>query len=573
MDTPSRRFLIIHFFADRQQERFRHLSIPVTNVDTSQPLGQKKILPARPLLYLVLIAQGVAGMLLVLYGTGTYGTGISPDSVAYLSTAQNLLAGRGFTVFDGGYYLSWPPLFPLMAALGSALGIDVLHGVRLLNAASFGLIVLFSGYLGLWYLRSKMLVFLAALSVLLSLPLLKVSVMAWSEPLYALLSLAFFLTLAQWFSTRRLSLLLLSSFLVGLACLQRYLGITLLMTGAACLLLMEEDLSPGKRAARALLFILPAATPLLLWLARNYLVAGSLAGHRFPAYYGLGTNTFLAFDVLSAWFLPPSLASVRYIALPLLAVSFILCKLTLYKLNKSKPPDKRSRQVQPIVFYCLVYTVLLILSSSYRAYEPLSDRFFAPIYPFVIILLFVALQDIFHRSALLYRKKMARVLILGLLCLWLLYPAAQTFSALTQWRDEGAGEDFYGRSYYGKRPWQESPLVQWLRNNPLQGEVYSNETAALYILTGIVAKPLADKNIPLERFIASVPHWQDCFLVWFEDSLHGRERFLRQKDKVPSPRELGEHLALKQVVSLPDGSIYQFTQKGDVGSKNNLRNR
>ncbi|MFN2398462.1 MAG: hypothetical protein ABR543_07445 [Gemmatimonadaceae bacterium] len=55
--------------------------------------------------------------------------------------ARNLLAGRGFYLYDGAVYLGWPPLYPLTLAALGVTGLDLLAAARILNALLFGVLV------------------------------------------------------------------------------------------------------------------------------------------------------------------------------------------------------------------------------------------------------------------------------------------------------------------------------------------------------------------------------------------------------------------------------------------------
>ena len=59
----------------------------------------------------------VLGTILVLFRQVPYGTGITGDTAAYVSTARNLPEGNKFTIWSGASYTLHPPLFPLLLAL------------------------------------------------------------------------------------------------------------------------------------------------------------------------------------------------------------------------------------------------------------------------------------------------------------------------------------------------------------------------------------------------------------------------------------------------------------------------
>ena len=140
----------------------------------------------------------------------------------------------------------------------------------------------------------------------------------------------------------------------------------------------------------------------------------------------------------------------------------------------------------------------------------------------------------------------------------MLYPLQRTVDTLSRWRDEGVGENFYGESYYGKKAWQESPLIRWLQHHPLSGEVYTNEPDALYMLTGVVAKFGPVRIDPLPSVEIGNKGGGEHFLVWFEDTLNGRKRFLHRRSWIDPLKSVAEKWLLEEVVAFPDGRVYQI---------------
>ena len=61
-------------------------------------------------IYLFLLA-GV-GLVFILLTTSKYGAGVSSDAARNLSTADSLLAGKGFVDMIGEPFILWPPLYP-----------------------------------------------------------------------------------------------------------------------------------------------------------------------------------------------------------------------------------------------------------------------------------------------------------------------------------------------------------------------------------------------------------------------------------------------------------------------------
>ncbi|HEY6075172.1 MAG TPA: hypothetical protein VIV15_17780, partial [Anaerolineales bacterium] len=65
---------------------------------------------------LFLLILCAIGLILILLTTSKYGAGVSSDAARNLSTADSLLAGRGFVDMLGTPFVLWPPLYPLVIA-------------------------------------------------------------------------------------------------------------------------------------------------------------------------------------------------------------------------------------------------------------------------------------------------------------------------------------------------------------------------------------------------------------------------------------------------------------------------
>lgn len=154
---------------------------------------------ARLMLFVIPVVLGIT---IVLVATDSYGAGLSPDSVGYISIARQIAAGNGYVDRHGEDVAVWPPLYPtVLGVIKLLFSVDPLESTRFLNALVFGLNVA----LTLWIVAQNFplkFVF-AAFWLVLSLPLLHVSVMAWTEPLFILFSLGWLISLNAYFARTR----------------------------------------------------------------------------------------------------------------------------------------------------------------------------------------------------------------------------------------------------------------------------------------------------------------------------------------------------------------------------------
>ena len=255
---------------------------------------------------LLLAALAVLGVVLVLLHQVTYGVTLEWDSVTYISVARNLLAGNGFVQpYDGAPYLLWPPLFPGLLALVSLLVFDPYEVAGLVNAVAFGLTVFVAGRWLCNRIESRGFVLWGCLAITLSAPLLQNAAWAISEPVFILLTLLALVETEIFLTTERRSSLLRSALFTALACLTRYIGLSIVIT--VVLVLFFKSAKPFLKKVRHMAtYAFVAVTPLGLWLLRNMLVSGTLTGyershHPFASFLDYVQQTL---EVMASWAVP-----------------------------------------------------------------------------------------------------------------------------------------------------------------------------------------------------------------------------------------------------------------------------
>jgi hypothetical protein len=178
------------------------------------------------------------------------GPGLSPDSVEYLSSGLNLAEGHGLRDFGGVELTLYPPGLPGVVAIGHWLGLGAGPTVRVLNAGAFACTVWLGFLLLKRHVRSRLLVIGATAMLGVSLPLISVAQMAWTEPVFIVVSLCLVLVLEHLISSpRTISWIIVAAALVWLAFLFRYVGVALIVVGGLALLVRRAH--RGWRAALA----------------------------------------------------------------------------------------------------------------------------------------------------------------------------------------------------------------------------------------------------------------------------------------------------------------------------------
>ena len=228
-------------------------------------------------LLLIFLSLLGAGLALALHGDR--GVLLDWDSVNYISVADSLLAGAGFRQFNGLLYTDWPPLYPLLLAALGWVGLDPYLWAGGLNALAFALTIFLAGQWLRRRLTSRGLLLLGCMAIAVAYPLTRQAAFALTETIFILFTLLALLAAERFLHTERRSALLWAALFTALACLTRYLGLTLVVA-IALLLALHAGVPLRQRAQRIALYAILSLAPLGLWMLRNYLLLGTPTGRR-----------------------------------------------------------------------------------------------------------------------------------------------------------------------------------------------------------------------------------------------------------------------------------------------------
>jgi hypothetical protein len=479
--------------------------------------------PERGSTRLLLLAPAAIGGAIVWMATGPYGPGLSPDSVQFLAAAKSLAAGHGWQRVEGTPFVEWAPLFPAWLALGARLGVVAPLALARLTGAMAAAGVAWAT--GLWTARatgSRAAALGAALVTATSFPLFHVAAHVWSDAPFLFLAVLGVLALGD--TTRTRTGLVVAALFAALACLTRYLGVTLVAAGTLALVM---DRRPKHAAAYAAL----AGAPLALWLTRNALVTGTATGLREPPGYTWGENLLGlahgAADPLLRWNWPGAIKIALVIVVALLA----------WLVVRRAPPR---REAGPLALFVIFYALAVVIVSSLWGTDRVDIRFALPVAVALVAGAFVAAAHTKTRAA--------RVGIALLVALWLGRSVERDLRTIALYRQSGVPgfEDAH---------WRASPTLGRLRAEPPSPPLYSNapEIAWLALETPVRLSPRAhlfyDETVrvnDLDAFVADVRQAQHATLIWFHE--------VERRSLVPRD-SLARRVALRPVAELPDGAI------------------
>jgi hypothetical protein len=512
--------------------------------------------------YILLAAIGLVGFVLILVST-PQGVSTSPDSIRYLIGSRNLLAGKGYTSLNDRPIALWPPLYPLILSVvykaGDLLGADlnILKTLRVINATTLAAIIVTAGMLFKRYIHMQKVAILATVAVALSYPIIFVSSFAWSEPLFILLCLLFFLLLPGFLETRSPRTLVGLVILAALAPLQRYVGILLIGVGCLSILLQMRHDSLRTRFGYAFVFGLTAGLPIALFMARNYDQTGTFAGPRRPSSRPLRTNISHTYTVLKTWFIPDQIGIGYFKAAFIAAVVFGIWGILYYRRYRRK---SFSRLLQsptiPFLLWIVIYPAFFIISETLNDLTPINDRYLAPMAPFLFGLVFMGVDTLVGTLRRSSRPPWLIYIIVGAVMLWLLYPISRLNTEVKSLRA------FSEATQLTYSTWRENNLIRTIKAHPIEGEIYTNAPMPVLLHTGLAVHPipgnLDDWNADRIRELSQ----EQSHLLWFNDldRCDLSRRYCIEASY--TPEDLMSLFDLVTTTEVSDGTLYDLSARG-----------
>ncbi len=484
------------------------------------------------------IAAAIAFVWIAFY-TKHSGIGISPDSVAYLSTANHIVHDFIFTDYTHNSFVNFPLGYPIfLALLSSITSVAVISLAPFINSCLLASILFITNHLLIKIgIKSALIKLLLLLLILSSPPILEVYSMLWSETLFIVFVLLFFCSLNKYCSTISIKWLLTSALLASLATEIRYAGVTILITGII-FILQNGKIGFVKKIFHLLIFgvlgcILPSTN-----IIYNKLHSGTWAGVRQIATRSFSHNLIDFTAVLNEWFPLPK-------AINMILMSICICLVlsySFYLIYKFSKQLYTQFYIVTLSCFTVVYGLFMLFIASISRFETLSSRLISPIYiPLMVVLIYWIATFIQTKSG--WWKKGIAVFVAILFGV-----QAQHHYQLHAAAWEGIG--YAGIPGYTEDQWASSTMIQYLKKEyrNYSSPIYSNADDAVYFLTTTQAFPLPHKDLPDE--ISLLMKHPSFYLVWFNDG---------QNNDLINFRFILKHKKMKCQWKFEDGTIYCFT--------------
>lgn len=453
-------------------------------------------------LFIAALLGVVALALAALYFSTRWGPGIGGDATIYITSARNLVAGRGFGLIDpeGKFRLLpyFAPFFSLVLAGFELARADLVQAARWWNMLMFAGLVALAGGVTFRLTRSALFGLAAALILAASPILIPIFSWAMSEPMALFLGFAgLYLALAALRPGARNATFIFSALLTGLSFLTRYSSAAFIGAAALALLLFGSR-RLGQRLADAVGYTVLAALPTAIWLALDYFLTATVSSRSVESSAGMAERLSHFFpQVLSAvltWLVPfswidaPRYPAIINRALPWLTLAVLVLWLVAagaLALRRRSPVtwgDERLRWAVLLALLAILY-LAVILAVYVTTYPPITidNRMLSPVH---IAVLWLAVMLAAVTAGLAPKTRWLGAVLVILLLAGTAWFGWRSLRIVQANYDKGLG--------YSSPEWRDSQTLQAIRDLPMDTPIVTNETTALLFLTGRNAYPLKE---------------------------------------------------------------------------------
>lgn len=375
------------------------LETQMSEIEDGEKLETKQRL-ARLLLPVIVCLPAV---LVILYMT-RYGIGLTPDSVAYINSAENLAAGNGFRLSYGNPPNQWltqfPPLYPFLLSAFEVFNIPAVQAAKWLSIILlFTFTILFSVIIRTKRKKFELWQIFFIFAISLSSSILISFSNAWSESLFLVFGFYGWFVFSRKSQADNLSVFFLPGILFAAATLTRFSGIIFILTAISVILTENWDLKDKIKASTAIAS--PTFLLLISWFAWSFSNTGSPVSRNFAFHLPGITEIKQAIHTFGSWFLIPYSVDlwIKGTILVFLLLTFSLLVIKNFFPGKQGSSSKIHRNVISFaVFFLIWYFLFIVLSFSFLdANIQFDERIFLPAF-FMLMVLVAMLIDQYSQS-------------------------------------------------------------------------------------------------------------------------------------------------------------------------------
>jgi len=348
-------------------------------------------------------------------------------------------------------------------------------------------------------------------AIILSPGLLEIYTYLWSETLFILEILFFIIAYWRYMQTHTLKSLLWVAVITAIACITRYVGITIIGAGGIMLLLDDQLPWWKKKVGHIFFYGLISISLLVTNLIINSKATGLSTGTREPSITPFKDNLYYIGTVIVDW---GALGSKAY-PLAILIASIVLLALIgvlLWKAFKGKINSYENI----VIAFTIVYGLFILIWASIQRFERINSRLLSPMFIPLLIACTCWVPDVLRLL-----KSKAKYVLAGLAVVLMLAFEYATYQSDWQRYDD---ENDYGVPGYSDDDWNKSEFVAYLKQHKNIYKpgvpIFSDANEAVYLFTGTSSELIPHKFFrkDVQKFYAH----KQFYLIWF-DNLYNPE--------------------------------------------------
>lgn len=473
-----------------------------------------------------LLIAGIAalGAALVIAPLLAYGPRLDGDSLIYITLADNLLAGLGYTDIRGHPHFNHAPGFSTLLAIAGLVSSSPLQAAGWVNAAVLGLAIFFGGRWLSQKVASRFLTAWACLAIAFTPAVARTAHYAWSEPSFILFTTLALFQVDKFLSAARRASLIWAAIFTALACMTRYIGIALIAFTLA-LLLFQGGVALQQKLKRMAAYALVAATPIGAWWISSLAIKPDITAWKLQT-GDLAEGAQRAFELLAGWM---PFAATQDLGGVAIALAGGLALTTLAAVGWAFVRLRQGGGGTNFVLvnggFALFHTALMVVTTTFINLTPLDNRYLSPAYMPILFVAVWAMDRIRQRwwawtaqelagtwrraKSLALTAAAAAVLCLGMASL-IREVLSGTLAAVN------APADLYTLRY-----WRESAILASLPKQNFNGRIWSNARPGIDFFLDTPKNGLRSQWLPpskrqLQRSIA-----EGDFIAYFPLSFVG----------------------------------------------------
>jgi len=321
------------------------------------------------------------------------GLGFSPDSTHYMANALNMHHAFDFSNFSLTVIPLWPPFYAFLLNLFMFFNVFPAEAAALLSGFSMLLLLVILTLILKKFSKNLLLNILFLLTLFTLTGFLDSYLFVMSESPFALFLILHVYFLVKHNETQQVKYYVLAAIFVSLATLTRYMGYSLIVTFFIYTIYFLVKLSKQKNTSKNqyllwnqyLLLNSLTYLPIILYLIRNYFISRTFHGNREPAELSIFQNLHRVVEVFTSDF------SVFLLILLLISLIFYVF---IIKNRKQLAINHSLLALSYIFAFIVIYTIMLVYTTSQVIVNPISTRYFSPIYFAFFLFIFISFNSI-----------------------------------------------------------------------------------------------------------------------------------------------------------------------------------